>query len=140
MARPGPMGRRSMGSRERQENGDGVPGESPGDLREEGSLGGGGTDCGAGPTGEGRREPEWSWEGDGSRYRLEGRRPSLAIIVGWDRPLATYFVQVWDVPDGAEDHEEGELLLWGGTAWGELTEVDELERALSPFAELPRGL
>ena len=96
--------------------------------------------AGAGGSGPGRREPAWSWEGDGSRYRLEGHRPSLVIIVGWDRPLATYFLQVWDVPASAEDHEEGELLLWGGTAWGELRGIGDLAHALSPFAALPRGL
>ena len=95
---------------------------------------------GAGGSGPDRREPAWSWEGDGSRYRLEGHRPSLVIIVGWDRPLATYFLQVWDVPASAEDHEEGELLLWGGTAWGELRGIGDLAHALSPFAALPRGL
>src|SRR4051812_7273257 len=86
--------------------------------------------AGSGPD---RREPAWSWEGDGSRYRLEGHRPSLVIIVGWDRPLATYFLQVWDGAASAGEHEGGGQRVWGGGAGGGRRGGGDPGDAPSPF-------
>ena len=49
-----------------------------------------------------------------SRYTFTGNRSQLRIVVGWDRPLQTYFAQVWD---GGE-LEAGNLLLWAGAEFG----------------------
>lgn len=84
--------------------------------------------------------PHWEYEGQGSRYRVRGKRPSVTVVVGWDRPLHTFFAQVWNVPAGARHHEEGELLLWAGTSWDEVHSVDDLAELLADAAELPEEL
>lgn len=85
-------------------------------------------------------EAEWAWEGYGSRYRVQGRKPSIRVIVGWDRPLATYFAQVWDVPEGATHHEDGQLLLWRGTSHADVPHVENLAEVIAPFVTLPHRL
>jgi hypothetical protein len=79
----------------------------------------------------------WMWEGVGSRYRLKGFSPSVTVVLGWDAPLSTYFVQVWDVPAGASHHEDGKLLLWLGCSLGELRSPADVARAISRYAALP---
>jgi hypothetical protein len=84
-------------------------------------------------------EPEamWAREGHSTRYRVLGRKPSVRVIVGWDRPMSTFFAQVWDVPESARHHEEGKLLLWLGTSFHEAETIDELAETLRPFVPLP---
>lgn len=67
-----------------------------------------------------------------SRHEFTGNRPNLQIVVGWDRPLDTYFAQVWD---GGE-LEEGNLLLWLGADL-ERVEIDDLAAELAPFGGIP---
>jgi hypothetical protein len=85
-------------------------------------------------------EPEWKYLGVGSRYRVTRRGDSLVTIVGWDRPLSTFFAQVWDVPPGVKNHEAGQLLLWAGCTPNELGSVDELEEIVANYTTLPRAL
>lgn len=84
-------------------------------------------------------EPTWVHEG-ASRYRLRGREPSVCVIVGWDRPMSTFFAQVWEVPEGGTRYEDGELLLWLGTKFDEIVEVDDLAEKLKPFVTVPERL
>ncbi len=77
-----------------------------------------------------------------SRYELRGREPHIAVVVGWDDPLSTFFAQVWDeraVEFGNPD-DEPEPLLWAGCFAGEIRTVEHLDRALSPFAVLPEEI
>lgn len=85
-------------------------------------------------------ECEWRYLGDGSRYG--GTKPGdpVVVIVGWDRPLDTFFAQVWDVPPHASDHEDGRLLLWAGCDLNEVESVDELARLLAQFTPIPEAL
>lgn len=86
-------------------------------------------------------EPEAAWvQRGGARYEVRGRKPSVLVIVGWDRPMSTFFAQVWDVPDGATHHEQGKLLLWLGTSLFEVEEVGTLAEAVRPFVTLPDDL
>lgn len=71
-----------------------------------------------------------------SRYTFTGNQPNLCIVVGWDRPLKTYFAQVWD-GGGAES---GELLLWAGAGREPVLTVEELADLLAPFGTLPEEL
>lgn len=68
-----------------------------------------------------------------SRYEIRGREPYTAIVIGWDRPLSTYFAQVWD--ERVDDEEEA-LLLWGGCYTREIPSVEKLADALKPFVTL----
>lgn len=74
-----------------------------------------------------------------SRYELRGREPHIAVVVGWDNPLSTFFAQVWDeraVEFGNPD-DEPEPLLWAGCRHGEIRTVEHLGRVLSPYAVVP---
>lgn len=82
----------------------------------------------------------WEREGAGSRYRLQGYSPSVKVVLGWDRPLSTYFAQVWEVPEGAGHHEEGTLLLWLGCSWKEVPTGAGLADALERYAPVPGEL
>lgn len=84
--------------------------------------------------------PRWEYLGVGSRYKVQGRKPSVTVIVGWDRPLHTFYAQVWDVPEGVKHHERGELVLWAGTSWDEVHSVDDLAELLKDAAVLPEEL
>lgn len=68
-----------------------------------------------------------------TRYELRGREPYVALAVGWDPPLSTYFVQVWD--ERVDDEEEA-LLLWGGCYTREIPSVDKLADVMNPYATL----
>lgn len=70
-----------------------------------------------------------------SRHELAPRDPAHKVIVGWDRALLTYFVQVIDrAKEAAGDDDK--FVKWRGTRLREIYEVDQLERIVSRFAEL----
>ena len=58
------------------------------------------------------------------------------IVVGWDPPLQTYFLQIIDPAKS----EEEELLLWLGAAPHDLPTVASLAVALVPYTVLPEEL
>jgi hypothetical protein len=68
-----------------------------------------------------------------SRYEFTGNKTNLRIVVGWDRPLQTFFAQVWD---GGE-LEEGNLLLWVGAGPPPVETLKELAELLAPFGVIP---
>lgn len=78
-----------------------------------------------------------------SRYELRGHEPHIRVVIGWDRPLETYFAQVWDERPDADDGEgegsdfEEEPLLWLGCWSGEVRTVEELARHIEPYAKIP---
>lgn len=69
-----------------------------------------------------------------SRYEIRGRRPHIALVVGWDAPLATYFAQAWD--ERSERDEDYPDLLWVGCFAREIPTVEELAAHVAPFATL----
>ena len=50
-----------------------------------------------------------------SQHRYEGRTPGLTVLIGWDAPLATYFLSV-------ADEDADEPLIWHGGRYGECPE------------------
>jgi hypothetical protein len=68
-----------------------------------------------------------------SRYELVARKGRYQVFVGWDPPLETYFLQVYDTQ--ARD-PESQPFTWLGAS-GEHLDYTDLTRALEPFAELP---
>lgn len=68
-----------------------------------------------------------------SRYTFTGNRSHLRIVVGWDRPLQTYFAQVWD----GGQLETGNLVLWVGAEFEQVPTVDALAEQLAPFGSVP---
>ena len=75
-----------------------------------------------------------------SRYELApsadaGRVARIAI--GWDRPLRTFYVQLFGALD---DDGEEEVILWAGTAPGELASVAAALALVRPHATVPDDL
>lgn len=70
-----------------------------------------------------------------SRHELAARDPAHKIIVGWDHPMQTFFVQVIDRWLENEGHDD-KFVLWRGCSLRELYEVDDVARVVGRYAEL----
>ena len=55
-----------------------------------------------------------------SRHEFE--QDGVRLAIGWDRPLATYFLEVWT---GVEEEDDGPS-IWIGTSYGEAPSPDPL--------------
>lgn len=87
------------------------------------------------------RPGEWVRESpDVWRYLVRGNHPLIVLVLGWDRPLATFFAQVWLVPATATDYEDGELVHWVGTYDSEIPDENRLASAVSQFVVMPEAL
>ena len=67
-----------------------------------------------------------------SRYEIPGRKPGTTVAVGWDHPMLTYFVQVYD-PAVEEDENP---VVWLGGKPRELYDLEDLKRAIRRHADL----
>lgn len=75
-----------------------------------------------------------------SRYKLPGREPRYHLVIGWDRPLYTFFAQVWDRPCPMGDMEETAICLWVGCTRGEVTAADHLAEAVREYCDIPEDV
>ncbi|MFD1104337.1 hypothetical protein [Sphingobium olei] len=75
-----------------------------------------------------------------SRYELKPRPGNGVIkaVVGWDRPLQTFFAQIFTRTD--EEPEEGEATIWLGTQPGELPSPEIAIRVVEAYADIPERL
>ncbi|MFW2854011.1 hypothetical protein ACM61V_19230 [Sphingomonas sp. TX0543] len=75
-----------------------------------------------------------------SRYELKPRPGNGVIkaVIGWDRPLQTFFAQVFTPTE--EDPEEGEATIWLGTEPGELPSPEAAIRVVEAYADIPETL
>ena len=76
-----------------------------------------------------------------SRHELQPRPDSASVLratIGWDRPLQTFFAQVFFVTD--DEPEEGEALIWIGTEPGELLTAEAAIAVVAPHAIVPADL
>jgi hypothetical protein len=72
-----------------------------------------------------------------SRHSFAGKA-GTTVAIGWDRPLATFFVHV-SRPDPS-DEDETETIVWEGTARGELPSAAAAIAIAAPYADLPSTL
>lgn len=71
-----------------------------------------------------------------NRHELPARDQNLSVVVGWDKPLQTFFAQVAR-PERADDEDDDDpMLLWVGTEPREVITVEDLARHLAPFLDL----
>lgn len=77
-----------------------------------------------------------------SRHELTPRRehPGIEVALGWDPPLATYFAIVSRTDDAAVEDDHDPVLLWIGTAYGEIDDAAIIVDAVRPYTETPEGL
>lgn len=76
-----------------------------------------------------------------SRYELKPQADHSDIVlavVGWDRPLQTFFAQVFTRTEA--EPEEGEATVWLGTEPGELPTPEAALAVVAPYAEVPEDL
>ncbi|WP_230771767.1 hypothetical protein [Sphingomonas sp. Leaf4] len=72
-----------------------------------------------------------------SRHQLAAHpdRPEVShAVIGWDRPLATYFVQVFS--KGSRER----VIFWQGTAPGEIPTAEAAIALAEPFTVIPDDL
>ncbi|TGX49045.1 hypothetical protein E5A73_19550 [Sphingomonas gei] len=76
-----------------------------------------------------------------SRHDLQpkGDQPHVVrATVGWDRPLQTFFAQVFFRTE--DEPADGEALIWFGTAPGELLTPEAVIAIVEPHVTIPPGL
>jgi len=76
-----------------------------------------------------------------SRYVLQPKPDKQDIVcatVGWDRPLQTFFAQVFFRTE--DEPDEGEALIWVGTEPGELLSADGVIALVDPHVDVPADL
>jgi hypothetical protein len=70
-----------------------------------------------------------------SRHEIPARDPALKVIVGWDHPLLTYFVQVIDRAKEDAGYDD-KFVLWAGCSLREIYEIEQLARRVGRYAVL----
>lgn len=60
-----------------------------------------------------------------SRHHVDATN-GLQADLGWDRPLGTFFVQVY------ESSPEEDMVLWAGFGRGEIATVEDLAELIAP--------
>ena len=73
-----------------------------------------------------------------SIHELEATTDGMAVIVGWDPPLNTFFAQVWN--RSLEPDDPAAEVLWVGIAYGEIHDPEQVCDAVAPWAKVPDGL
>lgn len=76
-----------------------------------------------------------------SRHHLQPKADQPHVVratVGWDRPLQTFFAQVFFRTE--DEPEEGEALIWFGTEPGELLTAEAVIAVVGPHAIIPKNL
>ncbi|ATY34931.1 hypothetical protein [Sphingomonas psychrotolerans] len=76
-----------------------------------------------------------------SRHDLQPKADKPEVVratVGWDRPLQTFFAQVFIRTE--DEPDEGEALIWIGTEPGELPTGDAALAVVAPFVDVPANL
>jgi hypothetical protein len=72
-----------------------------------------------------------------SRYTFEGKEANIEIVVGWDHPLQTFFVQVWDRERCDNPYSIDEPEFWAGAWMGEIRTVEDLLVLVEPYVVVP---
>lgn len=72
-----------------------------------------------------------------SRHTFAGHA-GTTVAIGWDRPLATFFVQVLR-PHSTMKGEE-ETVEWQGTEPNELATADAAIKVAARYADVPEGI
>ena len=71
-----------------------------------------------------------------SRFQVSAKSEKHEVFVGWDRPLGTFFAQVYDRTVECED-DDGYMPLWRGAAPGDvIRDPIELAAVLDQYAVL----
>ncbi|MBW4533194.1 MAG: hypothetical protein KME09_04590 [Pleurocapsa minor HA4230-MV1] len=67
-----------------------------------------------------------------SKYKIDSEQ--YLIYVGYDQPLRTFFATVEDL--NLSEDEDG-LLLWVGTDYDEITDLNQLDCLVAEYSSIP---
>jgi hypothetical protein len=73
-----------------------------------------------------------------SRHDFPGKGVASSVAIGWDRPLATFFVQVMQPHPRIEGEEA--TYIWKGATPGELPTAAAAITVAAEYADLPKDL
>ena len=73
-----------------------------------------------------------------SRHIIPAYSDRFEVIVGWDRPLNSFFAQVLDrqMTDTAEDP----VVVWVGTDHSEIPRAENLQQHIARYAVITRNI
>lgn len=74
-----------------------------------------------------------------SRHEIAAVNPAHKIIIGWDHPLLTFFIQVINRKREKEGYDD-KFIYWAGLKPREIYEVEDLVRHARPYANIPYEL
>ena len=69
-------------------------------------------------------------------YLIPSRDPELHVAVGWEPVLGSFVARVEGVPTGALLDPDRPTVAWFGSRQGELQTVQDLQDAISDYAQL----
>jgi hypothetical protein len=73
-----------------------------------------------------------------SRHTLEPRNPTHEVTIGWDPPLRTYFVQVFE-PASDPDEDDRQIMWRGfGRLMGDELDLEQAIKLVQPYAAVPK--
>src|SRR4051794_11726297 len=73
-----------------------------------------------------------------SRYTFEGKEVDIEIVVGWDNPLQTFFVQVWNQEESKDPYcGIDEPAFWAGATTGEVRTLEDLLDLVESYGAVP---
>lgn len=77
-----------------------------------------------------------------SRHEITAANPNHKIIIGWDPPLMTFFIQVINRKTEEADDKDGpdKFVYWAGLKPHEIYEIEDLVRHVRPYANIPHEL
>jgi hypothetical protein len=73
-----------------------------------------------------------------SRHEFPGKAGATKVMIGWDRPLETFFVQVFRRDPKRRGEEVA--FIWEGCDIGEVATAGAAIRIAEPYAALPIDL
>lgn len=70
-----------------------------------------------------------------SRHEISAVNPALKIIVGWDHPMMTFFIQVINREKEDKGYDDKHV-YWAGLKLREIYEVEDLVRHARPYGNI----
>ena len=67
-----------------------------------------------------------------SRHTIECFSARFQLVVGWDRPLGSFFAQVEDLQ--LSDEDEDRILVWVGASYAEIATPEALQPHIAQYA------
>lgn len=79
-----------------------------------------------------------------SRHEITASNPAHRIVIGWDPPMMTFFIQVIDrkIEDTEDESDDApdKFVYWAGARPREIRAVEDLVRHARPYANIPHEL